>query len=135
MKTKILSKYFILVIPLMLYIFSSCISFKKPKPIPENKKAFIGFWIAENGFKMEIKSSGTADITNNPYTGNPINDTLNIGVSPEYAKDMFVEFGGDSLLIIRKPKVRAREYRININPHMDRDTCKMVLNGILLKKQ
>jgi hypothetical protein len=135
MKQKSLKKYFILLLPIVICAFTSCISCKKPKPIPENKKSFIGLWIAENGFEMEIKPSGTADIIENRYTGNPYNDTLIIGVTPEYAKDMLVDFSGDSLLIISQPTVRAREYRINKNPFQDGDTCKMILNGVLLIKK
>jgi len=48
---------------------------------------------------------------------------------------MLVEFSGDSLLIISQPTVRAREYHINKNPYKDGDTCKMILNGVLLIKQ
>lgn len=135
MKQKIFRRYFILLLPVLLCMFTSCISFKKPKPIPENKKAFIGLWIAQNGFKMEIKPQGTADVTDNRYTGNPYNDTLIIGVTPEYAKNMLVDFRGDSILIIHQPTVRAREYHINKNPFQDGDTCKMILNGVLLIKQ
>jgi len=135
MKLKIFKKYFILLLTFFLCVITSCISFKKPKPIPKDKKAFIGLWVAQNGFIIDIKSQGTADVTNNRYTGNPYNDTLNIGVTPEYAKNMFVNFRGDSILIIHQPTVLAREYHINKNPFQDGDTCKMILNGVLLIKQ
>lgn len=135
MKQRILIKYLLLSSLVLLYAVTSCISFKKPKPVPDDKKDFIGLWVAQNGFKMDIKASGTADITENKYTGNQINDTLNIGVTPEYAKNMLVEFSGDSLLIIHQPTVRCRQYHINKNPYQDGDTCKMVLNGVLLIKQ
>lgn len=135
MKQKPFKKYLVLVLLLMLYSYTSWISCKSPKPIPENKKAFIGVWISHTGSKMEIKSSGTADLTENHNSSNPDDDNLNIGVTPKYSKDMLVEFSGDSLLIIRQPTVRAREYHINKNPYQDGDTCKMILNGVLLIKQ
>lgn len=128
-------KFLLPALLLALFTTTSCISFKKPKPIPDDKKAFIGLWVAQTGFKMDIKASGTADITENKYAGNQINDTLNIGVTPEYAKNMLVEFSGDSLLIIHQPTVRGRQYHINKNPYQDGDTCKMVLNVVLLIKQ
>jgi hypothetical protein len=65
---------------------------------------------------------------------NPDNAKLNIGITPEYAKGMLVGFA-DSILIISKPTVRAREYRIDRNPYLDGDTMKMVLNGVVLIKQ
>jgi len=135
MKQRPLRKYLVLVFLLMLYSFTSCISCKGPKPIPENKKAFIGVWISHTGFKMDIRSLGTADVTENNNSSNPDDNKLNIGVTPEYSKDMLVEFSGDSLLIIRQPTVRAREYHINKNPYQDGDTCRMILNGVLLIKQ
>jgi hypothetical protein len=135
MKQKSLKKYFMLLLPVVICAFTSCISCKKPKPIPENKKAFIGSWVAPGGFKMEIKSSGTADVFEDHLSSDPINDTLKIGITLEYSKNMLVEFGGDSLIIISQPLVRAREYHINKNPFQDGDTCKMILNGVLFIKK
>ena len=132
MKQKPSAKYSVLVLLLMLYSLTSCTSFKSPKPIPENKKAFIGVWVSHTGFKMEIKSSGTADLTENNNSSNPNDDKINIGVTPEYCKDMLVEFRGDSILIISQPTVRAKEYHIDKNPYQDGDTCKLNLNGVLL---
>lgn len=71
MKQKSLTKYSVLVLLLMLYSLTSCTSLKSPKPIPENKKAFIGMWISQTGFKMDIKPSGTADLTQNNNSSNP----------------------------------------------------------------
>ena len=56
-------------------------------------------------------------------------------MTPEYSKGMFVEFNSDSIFEVIKPTVRAKSYRINKNPYMDSDTCKMVLNGVLFIKQ
>lgn len=135
MKQKPLTKYAVFVLLLALYSLSSCTLFISPKPIPENKKAFIGVWVSPTGFKMDIKASGTADLTQNTNSSNPDDVKLNIGVTPEYTKDMLVEFSGDSLLIIIRPTVRAREYHIDKNPYLVEDTCKMNLNGVLLIRQ
>jgi hypothetical protein len=106
-----------------------------PNPIPENKAGFIGVWQAHSGFKVDIKALGTADVYEHNLPLDSDNMKLIIGITPEYAKDMLVEFRGDSVLGIRKPTVRAREYKINLNPYLDGDTVKMVLNGVVLLKQ
>ncbi len=114
--------------------YSVCLSCSNPKPIPKEKEPFIGVWQARSGFKVIIKASGTADVTEGNISMNPDNIKLNIGVTPEYAIGMLVGFGADSVLIISKPTVRAREYRIDRNPYLDGDTMKMVLNGVVLIK-
>ncbi len=135
MKRCLLLSLHLPVLMIMQGALISCVSSVKPVPVPDHKKAFIGVWTARAGFKMEIKSSGTADVYESNLISSPDNDTLVIGVIPEYAKDMIVEFSGDTLLIIKKPLVRAREYQITKNPFMDGDTCKMILNGVLLIKK
>jgi len=135
MKQKPFTKYSVLVLLLMLYSLTSCTSFKSPKPIPVNKKDFIGMWVSPTGFIMDIKPSGTADVTENTNSSNPDDVKLNIGITPKYSKDMLVEFRGDTILIISQPTVRAREYHIDKNPYQVGDTCKMILNGVLLIRQ
>jgi len=115
--------------------YSFCLSCSNPQPIPKGKEAFEGVWQASSGFKVNIKASGTADVYEHNLLLNSDNMKLIIGITPEYATDMLVGFRDDSVLIIRKPTVRAREYRINRNPYMDGDTMKMVLNGVVLIKQ
>ena len=110
------------------------LSCSNPQPIPKGKERFIGVWQAVSGFKVSIKSTGMADVTEGNISMNPDNAKLNIGITPEYAKGMLVGFA-DSILIISKPHLRAREYRINRNPYLDGDTMKMVLNGVVLIKQ
>lgn len=110
-------------------------SCSSPHPIPKGKEAFIGKWSSHSGFKMEIKATGTADVTEIDNQMDPEGNKLNIGVTPEYAKEMLVEFIGDSILLIVKPTVRGKEYKISHNPYMDGDTCKMILNGVVLIKQ
>jgi hypothetical protein len=112
-----------------------CLFCNYPQPIPKGKEAFIGTWQSQSGFKIDIKSLGTADVTEGDISKNPDNSKLNIGIAPDYAMGMLVGFIGDSILIISKPTVRAREYRIDRNPYSDWDTVKMVLNGEVLIKQ
>jgi len=114
--------------------YSFCLSCSTPQPIPKGKEAFIGVWQARSGFKVSIKSTGMADVTEGNISMNPDNAKLNIGITPEYANGMLVGFA-DSILIIGKPFVRAREYRIYRNPYLDGDTMKMILNGVVLIKQ
>jgi hypothetical protein len=135
MKQKPFTKYSVLVLLLMLYSLTSCTSFKSPKPIPVNKSDFIGMWVSPTGFIMDIKPSGTADVTENTNSSNPDDVKLNIGITPKYSKDMLVEFRGDTILVISQPTVRAREYHIDKNPYQVGDTCKMILNGVLLIRQ
>jgi hypothetical protein len=117
----------------IVYFF--CLSCSNPQPIPKGKEAFIGVWQARSGFKVNINSTGMADVTEGNISVNPDNAKLNIGITPEYAKGMLVGFIADTVLIISKPTVRAREYRIDRNPYPDGDTMKMVLNGVVLIKQ
>jgi hypothetical protein len=111
-----------------------CLSCNNPQPIPKGKETFIGIWQARSGFEMNIKSTGIADVTEGNISMNPDNAKLNIGITPEYAKGMLVGFA-DSILIISKPTVRAREYRIDRYPYLDGDTMKMIINGVVLIKQ
>ena len=117
----------------IFYFF--CLSCNNPQPIPKGKEAFLGVWQARSGFKVDIKALGTADVYEHNIPLNSENMKLIIGITPEYAKDMLVGFRADSILIIRKPTVRAREYKIDRNPYLDGDTMKMVLNGVVLIKQ
>ena len=116
-------------------IYSFCLSCNNPQPIPKGKEAFIGVWQARSGFKVDIKALGTADVYEFNLPQNSDNLKLIIGITQPYSIDMLVEFKGDSILVIRKPTVRARQYRIDRNPYLDGDTMKMVLNGVVLSKQ
>jgi hypothetical protein len=129
-----------LVMSLLLLIFAIFlilnlfVSFERPKPIPKDKEAFIGLWRTQSGFQIEIDSSGIADAIPIIDHNNPDFKEIDPGLSPEYAKEMIVGFKGDSIFSVSKPKVRSKSYRIDKNPYMDGDTCKMVLNGVLLIK-
>lgn len=135
MKLKIFRIVLIIVLLPVILSGTSCISCKHSKPIPNNKEDFIGVWSSHSGFMMDITASGVANLReiNNPNDFE--SNKLDVGVTQEYAKNMLVEFEGDSILIIRQPLVRAREYKIDQNPYLDGDTWKMILNGVLLIKQ
>ncbi len=135
MKLLYRSVFALLIIFPLLYVFQECISFKRPHPIPKGKESFIGVWQARSGFKVDIKASGTADVYEHNLPQSPDNMKLIIGIAPDYAYDMLVGFRDDTVLIIRKPTIRAREYKIDRKPYSDGDTMKMVLNGVVLIKQ
>jgi hypothetical protein len=62
-------------------------------------------------------------------------DKLNIKVAPSTTAEMWVEFSGETLLVVRAPFNYTKEYRINRIPYSERDTIKMVLNGVVLYKK
>jgi hypothetical protein len=129
---KIVSIYFTITIILSILVFTSC---RNPKPIPKNKETFIGIWMSHSGFKIEIKSAGTATLTQITDTIEPDYNKLNIKVAGPTITDMLVEFVGDSVLSLVKPLIFGKEYIIDKNPYQDRDTSKLVLNGVLFIKQ
>jgi hypothetical protein len=62
-----MTKYLILLLSILIS-FTSC---RNAKPIPEDKESFIGLWISESGFKIEIKSSGIAKVVQIRNPNNP----------------------------------------------------------------
>jgi hypothetical protein len=126
-----------LVVCLALAIFiivNMFVSFDRPEPIPKDKEAFIGLWRTQTGFQLEIDPSGIANVIQIFDRQNPDYAKLDIGITPEYAKGMLVEFK-DDVLWLTAPKVRAKSYLIDRNPYMDGNTWSMVLNGVLFTKQ
>jgi hypothetical protein len=85
---------------LSLILGESC---DHPKPIPTNKKEFIGLWVSVSGFQLEIKSNGTANVTQIMNSQVPDYNRLNIKVAPPFIEDMLVTFKDDSILTISKP--------------------------------
>jgi hypothetical protein len=133
MKWKSLIKVLLLIIFAIFIFFQTFISCKRPQPVPKDKEAFIGIWRTQSGFQIEINSSGIANaipISNN----NPDFNKIDPGMTPKYSKGLILEFKGDSMFSVTKPTVRSKSYRIDRNPYMDGDTCKMVLNGVLFMK-
>ena len=120
---------------LLLLIFVSFTSCQNAKPVPKDKESYIGLWITHSGFQIDIKSAGTASITQIADTLDPDFTKLNIAVAPPFIKEMFVEFKGDSNLLVAKPLYFAKEYLINKSPYQEGDTSKLVLNGVVFIKQ
>jgi hypothetical protein len=116
----------------ILISFSSC---KNAKPVPNDKESFIGLWISYSGFQIDIKSSGIAFVIPITDVKNPDYSKLDVGVTPEYAKKMSIGFEGDSALTLLRPQLRFTKLRIDRKPYLDKDTTKMVLNGVILIKQ
>jgi len=126
-----MTKYTLLLLSILIS-FTSC---ENAKPVPRDKEPFIGMWISHSGFQIEIKSSGTATITQIADTLEPDYSKLNITVAPTFIKDMLVEFIGDNVLSLAKPLNYAKEYIIDKNPYQDGDTSKLILNGVVFIKQ
>ena len=126
-----MSKYSLLLLSFLIS-FTSC---QNAKSIPKDKESYIGLWISHSGFQIDIKSAGTASITQIADTLNPDFSRLNIKVAPTFIKEMIVEFKGDSILLVKKPLYFAKEYLINKSPYQEGDTLKLVLNGVILIKQ
>jgi hypothetical protein len=119
---------------LLLSILISVTSCQNAKPIPKDKEPFIGRWISNSGFQLEINSSGTASVTQISDTLDPDYNKLNIKVALPFIANMHVEFFGDSVLQIVKPLYYGKQYRIDKNPYLENDTSKLVLNGIIFFK-
>jgi hypothetical protein len=126
-----MTKFSLLLLAILLS-FASC---RNATPIPRDKESFIGLWISHSGFQIEIQSSGIAIVIPISNTKTPDYYKLDVGVTPEYAKKMFVGFEGDSALSLLKPQLRYKAFRIDRNPYLDGDTTRMVLNGVILIKQ
>ena len=116
---------------LILIFFTSC---DHGNPVPKDKESFIGLWISHSGFQIEIKSIGTAKLTQIGNTHDPDFNKLNIQVAPTVTEEMFVHFKGDSVLVVRKPLYYAKEYHIDKSPYQDGDTTRMIINGVMLTK-
>jgi hypothetical protein len=119
----------------VLIFFTSCETFKRTQPIPKEKESFIGVWLSRSGFKLHINAAGTATITQVVNSKDPDFDILNIKVAPPVIEDIRVEFKSDSILMVIKPLLYAKEFRIDRYPYRDGDTAKIVLNGVTLFKE
>lgn len=129
-------KNLLLLVALSLTLFSfSCEVFERATPIPKEKEAFIGVWLSQSGYKLHIKAAGTATITQLVNSHDPDFDSLNIKVAPPIIEDILVKFKTDSILMVIKPLVYAKEFRIDRYPYHDGDLSKIVLNGVTLIKK
>jgi hypothetical protein len=125
----------IVAIFVVILISQTIITCKRPQPIPKDKAAFIGHWSSRSGFQIDIDSSGIADVTLIHDENNPDFENLFIGVNDEYAKGMLFGFEGDTAVYVLQEHVKYKSLRIVKSPYMDGDTCKMILNGVMLIKQ
>ena len=124
----------IIVIIVIIFISQTFVTCKRPQPIPKDKAAFIGHWSSRTGFHIYIDSSGIADVTLIHDEDNPDFEKLFIGVDDEYAKDMLFGFEGDTAIYVLQEHVKYKSLRIERSPYIDGDTCKMILNSVLLIK-
>jgi hypothetical protein len=125
----------IIAIFVVILISQTMITCERPQPIPKDKAAFIGHWSSRSGFQIDIDSSGIADVTLINDEDNPDYKKLHIGVDDEYAKGMLFGFEGDTAVYVSQEHVKYKSLRIAKSPYMDGDTCKMILNGVMLIKQ
>jgi hypothetical protein len=110
----------------------SCELFRSARPVPEEKKEFVGVWRSRSGFLMRIRAAGTATVSQVPDTGSADALALNIRVAAPVVNDLRVEFQGDSAMLLITPLLYARSYRVDARPRRDGDTVTMVLNGVTL---
>ena len=124
-------KKLLLIAFLGLSLFTSCEVRDKATPIPPEKASFVGLWTSSSGFQMDIKSTGTADLTQIADNANSDYEKLNIKVGPQFIKDIRVYFKAGDILEVIKPTLYAREYHIDSYPYWDSQKLKMVLNGVM----
>ena len=118
-----------------LLVFTSCEVLEKATPIPREKASFIGLWVSSSGFQIDIKSTGTADITQIADNANPDYERLNIKVGPPIIKEIRVKFRENNILEVAKPTLYAKEYHIDTYPYRDSLNSRMVLNGVTFVKR
>jgi hypothetical protein len=107
----------------------------KATPIPPENASFIGLWVSSSGFQIDIKFTGTADITQIADNANPDCERLNIKVGPPTIRDIRVKFIENNILEVAKPTLYAREYHIDTYPYRDSLNSRMVLNGVTFVKR
>ncbi len=79
---------------------------------------------------MDIKSTGTADLTQIADNANSDYEKLNIKVAPQVIKDIREFFKEGDILEVIKPTLYAKEYHIDSYPYRDSQKFKMVINGV-----
>ncbi len=106
-----------------------------PKPIPNDKLAFVGQWETSSGFTLEISANGTATLIQYVDQLNPDYERLCIKVGPKTIEGLSVTFTGSERIDVVKPGLYGRTYQIDKAPYQDGDSLKMVLNGVTLIKR
>ncbi len=103
-----------------------------PRPIPQDRLAFVGVWTAGPEFRLEIRQDGTATIAQE--RGGQVWEQLAIKVAPDFIETANVEFEGRQMTVIRH-SYYARVYNIDRAPFIEGGRHKMVLNGIELVRE
>lgn len=106
-----------------------------PKPIPQDKAAFVGEWKTPSGFTLRINPDGRAQMYQpaDRWTRREF-DVAGIKVAPSTTAVMFAELKPQQL-IVKKEFLYGKRYRIDEPPHSDGDTTRMVLNGVTFTKR
>ena len=128
-----MKKLSILLSMIALVLLISCEAVKNTQPIPKDKESFVGLWRTRSGYKFNVKAEGTATITQLTDSMEPDFDSLNIKVAPRVIEDIRVEFIGDTSLMVKKPLVYAKIFRIDHPPHSEGDTTRLILNGVMFR--
>ncbi|MBZ5626016.1 MAG: hypothetical protein LAQ69_46105 [Acidobacteriia bacterium] len=103
-----------------------------PRPVAEDRLAFVGVWTAGPGFTLKIRQDGTATI--NQMRGGQVWEQLAIRVAPDFVETANVEFEGRRMTVMR-PGYYGRFYTIDKAPFIESGRQKMVLNGIELVRE
>lgn len=103
-----------------------------PRPIPQDRLAFVGVWTAGPGFRLEIRPDGTATIRQHRQAQDW--EHLAVKVAPDFIETANVEFEGRRMTLIRHAYY-ARAYTIDKAPFTEDGRQKMVLNGIELVRE
>lgn len=103
-----------------------------PRPIPQDRLAFVGVWTADPGFRLEIRPDGTATIRQRRRA--QAREQLGLKVAPDFIETANVEFAGRRMTFIRHAYY-ARVYTIDKAPFTEGGRQRMVLNGIELVRE
>jgi hypothetical protein len=110
------------------------ISANGPRPIAQDRLAFVGVWSAGPAFEIEIRQDGTARINQDRNIGGTAWEQLAIKVAPDFIETARVRFEGRQMIVVR-PSYYARSYTIDKSPFLDGGRQKIVLNGVELVRK
>lgn len=130
-----ISKPQMLTLMLLATASLSCALLERRKPIPEEKRAFIGVWTARSGFTIDVRPEGFADVLQGTGTAASDSQNLNIRVAPAIISHIRVYFRGDTALELISPLNYGRTYRIDRAPYFEHGHRRMVLNGVTLEER
>ncbi len=106
----------------------------RERPIPADKRAFIGTWHASSGFTLAIDSAGFARVVQSLRPNLPDSANLSIRVAPPLIPHIQVRFLSDSTLELITPGLYARVYRITRAPYVADGRWHLVLDGVVLDR-